>query len=290
MPIIPVDDPDDPRLADYRDIPDPALLRERGVFIAESRLVVRELLTHPHLATRSLFVTEAALSSLRDLVAGRAGDATADDLPIYVGANSLLGDVVGYSVHRGCLAAGVRPGRATDADLEQLETARLVVILESVANPDNVGGIFRNAVAFGADCVLLSPSCCDPLYRKAIRTSLGATLRVAYGHVDDWPDGLRRLRALGVTVAALTPDPDAPDIDAFVASRPTRVAVLLGSEGPGLSEGARAMADCRVRIPIEPEIDSLNVATASGIALHRLSSELSHRARRPRGERVECDA
>ena len=270
MPIVRVDDPQDPRLVDYHDVPDPVLLRERGIFMAESRLVVRELLTHPRLKTRSLLVTAAALESLRDLL-----DQRPDDLPIYVGAHQFLKRVVGFDVHRGCLAAGDRPRRANDSDLPQLRAARLVVVLEDIGNPDNIGSIFRNAAAFGAECVLLSPNCCDPLYRKAIRTSIGATRRIPFGNIDDWPGGLSRLRDAGLTTTALTPNPDAEDIEDFVADMPPRVALLLGTEGPGLSGGATARADRRVRIPIAPAIDSLNVATASGIALHRMAGQLA---------------
>ena len=266
MPIVPVADPDDPRLADYRDVPDPVLLRERGLFVAESRLVVRALLAHSRLQTRSLFVTEAALASLGDLLSARA-----DDLPIYLGAHQLLKQVVGFKVHRGCLALGARPAPVTDAGLPGLATARLVVVLEHVGNPDNVGSIFRNASAFGAECVLLDPHCCDPLYRKAIRTSLGATLRIPYGQIMDWPDGVNRLRELGYTTVALTPDRNASSMETFAATAPPRIALLLGAEGAGLSDRAAASVDHRVQIPMAPDIDSLNVATASGIALYVLS-------------------
>ena len=272
MPIVRVDDPEDPRLADYRTVPDPVLLRERGLFVAESRLVVRELLAHPHLRTRSLLVTAAALASLRDLITQRP-----DDLPIYVGTPQILRHIVGFQVHRGCLGVGERTVRATDATLPGLASARLVVVLERVGNPDNVGGIFRNAAAFGAAGVLLNPTCCDPLYRKAIRVSIGATLRVPFGAIDDWPDGLSRLRVQGFTIAALTPAPDAEDIEHFVADLPPRIALLLGTEGPGLSATASALAHRRVRIPIAPGVDSLNVATAAGIALHRIASATTRR-------------
>ena len=266
MPVVPVDDVDDPRLADYRTVSDPLLLRERGVFVAESRLVVRELLAHPRFETRSLLVTEAALQSLGDLL-----DPRDDDLPIYVGARQFLHRIAGFDVHRGCLALGTRPARSADLSLAQLPAARRVVVLEDVGNPDNIGGIFRNALAFGADCVLLSPRCCDPLYRKAIRVSIGATLRLPFAYVDDWPEGLARLRAAGLTVVALTPDATATDIAELASRQPGRVALLLGTEGPGLSAAAEAAADVRVRIPLAQGIDSLNVATAAAIALHRLA-------------------
>ena len=267
MPILPVDDPDDPRLADYRAVPDPVLLRQRGLFAAESRLVVRELLTHPRLRTRSLLLTEAALASLGDLLS-----APDDPRPIYVGSQALLKRVIGYSVHRGSLALGERPAPVTDRRLPALATARLVLALEQVGNPDNVGSIFRNAAAFGAGCVLLTPDCADPLYRKAIRTSLGATLRVPYAELDDWPASLDRLRALGYVTVALTPDASAEPLEALAADPPTRVALVLGTEGAGLSDRAVDAVDRRARIPIADGVDSLNVATATGIALYRLAT------------------
>ena len=266
MPVVPVDDVDDRRLTDYRTVSDPVLLRERGVFVAESRLVVRELLAHPRFETRSLLVTQAALESLGDLLEARD-----DDLPIYVGARQFLHRIAGFDVHRGCLALGIRPARLADVSLPQLPAARRVVVLEDVGNPDNVGGIFRNALAFGAECVLLSPLCCDPLYRKAIRVSIGATLRLAFAYIDDWPAGLERLRAAGLTLVALTPDATVTDIAELASHQPQRVALLLGTEGPGLSAAAKTRADMRVRIPLAPGTDSLNVATAAGIALHRVA-------------------
>lgn len=266
MPTVAVDNPDDPRLQDYRDVPDPVLLRERGLFAAESRLVVRTLLQHPRLRARSLLVTEAALASLTDVLSTQA-----DDLPIFVGTQPFLRQIVGFRVHRGCLALGERAAPLSDSQLAPLATARRIVVLEHVGNPDNVGSIFRNATAFGAECVLLDPHCCDPLYRKAIRTSLGATLRLPYGEIMDWPHGLSRLRELGYTTVGLTLDPDATALSAFAMAAPPRVALVLGAEGAGLSDVAAAGVDCRVRIPMTAGVDSLNVATASGIALYALA-------------------
>ena len=267
MPIVPVDDPLDARLHDFRAVPDPVLFRRRGLFVAESRFVVRELLAHPRLTARSLLATPAALASLRDLL----DDRTLDTLPVYVAPPPVLKQITGFRVHRGCLAIGERPPPATDADLPALADARLVVALEQVGNPDNVGSIFRNAAAFGARCVLLSPGCCDPLYRKAIRTSIGATLRIPYGEMPDWPEGLDRLRAHGYTTVALAPDRDADDLEALAAAPPSRMALVFGTEGAGLSDDAVACIDRRVRIPIAEGVDSLNVATAAGIALYALS-------------------
>ena len=266
MPFVPIDELDDPRLEDYRNVPDPVLLRKRGLFVAESRLVVRELLSHQRLVTRSVLATPAAYDSLRDLLTDRT-----DNLAVYVASHQFLQNIVGFNVHRGCLAIGERPAPVTDRTLPALTTGQLVVVLERVSNPDNVGSIFRNAAAFGANGVLLSPGCGDPLYRKAIRTSLGATLRIPYGEVDDWPEGLTRLQELGFATMGMTLDPDAVELDAVVADAPTPIALLFGTEGTGLSDEAAALLDYRVRIPIADSVDSLNVATASGIALYLLS-------------------
>ncbi len=266
MPFVPIYELDDPRLEDYRNVPDPVLLRKRGLFVAESRLVVRELLSHQRLVTRSVLATPAAYDSLRDLLTDRT-----DNLAVYVASHQFLQNIVGFNVHRGCLAIGERPAPVTDRTLPALTTGQLVVVLERVSNPDNVGSIFRNAAAFGANGVLLSPGCGDPLYRKAIRTSLGATLRIPYGEVDDWPEGLTRLQELGFATMGMTLDPDAVELDAVVADAPTPIALLFGTEGTGLSDEAAALLDYRVRIPIADSVDSLNVATASGIALYSLS-------------------
>lgn len=266
MPIVHIDQLDDPRLEDYRNVPDPVLLRKRGLFVAESRFVVRELLSHQRLNTRSVLATPAAYDSLKDLLTDRT-----DNLAVYVASHQFLQNIVGFNVHRGCLAIGERPAPVTDRTLPALTAGRLVVVLERVSNPDNVGSIFRNAAAFGANGVLLSPGCGDPLYRKAIRTSLGATLRIPYGEVDDWPEGLTRLQELGFATMGMTLDPDAVELDALVTDAPTPIALLFGTEGTGLSDEAAALLDYRVRIPIADSVDSLNVATASGIALYLLS-------------------
>jgi tRNA G18 (ribose-2'-O)-methylase SpoU len=154
--------------------------------------------------------------------------------------------------------------------------ARLLVLIEEVANADNVGGIFRNAAAFGADGVILSRGCADPLYRKTMRTSMGAVLTVPFVIAADdaaWRDGIEQVHRRGVQIVALTPDDSAMDIDAFARnSLNVRVALLVGAEGGGLTAESQATADVRVRIPIRADVDSLNVAVATGIALHRLAA------------------
>lgn len=266
-PIEAIDDPADPRVADYRDLRDPGGRRDAGVFIAESRSVVRRLLAS-RFRTRSILLTAPALESLGDALAARG-----ERLPVYVTSHEVVRRIVGFDFHRGCLAAGERGAAAEPGTLTSPAGSRLLVVLEALANPDNVGGVFRNAMALGADGVLLSPGCADPLYRKAIRVSAGGTLAVPFAPLADWPGGLAGLRAAGFTLVALTTRRDAVDVATFGTTRPVpaRVAVLLGNEGAGLSRDARAAADVEVTIPMARGVDSLNVATASGIALERLA-------------------
>ena len=221
---------------------------------------------------RSALLTEAAFEDLRDVL----GEAA-----VYVAREETIKGVVGFNFHRGCIGVGER---GTEPSLEALlgrlaPGPSLLVILEGMTNPDNVGGVFRNALAFGVGAVVLSPGCADPLYRKAIRVSMGGALQTPFAHAAEWPAALDQVRTAGFTVVALTPRADAVDIAEFGAGRaiPERVALLLGAEGQGLSEAARTAADVAVRVAMAPGVDSLNVATVSGIALHRLGGA----ARRP---------
>jgi tRNA G18 (ribose-2'-O)-methylase SpoU len=233
------------------------------VFIAETRLVVRRLLTAGRFRVRSVLGTEAALADLADVLAP-AGE-------VLVAPDAVIQGVVGFNFHRGCLAVAERGPEVAPATLHG---GRLLVVLEGMANPDNVGGVFRNAMAFGADGVILSPGCADPLYRKALRVSMGATVTVPFARAAEWPAALHGLRAAGFQVVALAPRPGGVDIAEFGARRalPERVALVLGAEGDGLSAAARAAADVEVAIPMAAGVDSLNAATASGIALHRFAS------------------
>jgi tRNA G18 (ribose-2'-O)-methylase SpoU len=266
MPVELVERLDDPRLEDYRQLPDPELLRRGEIFIAEGRLVVRALLTQSALTTRSVLLTENARRSLADALEPHVAR-----LPVFLVSEGGIESLTGFNIHRGCLAVGERPPRTVLADRRaQLPALRRLVVVEQVANADNLGGIFRNAAAFGADAVVLGPGCCDPLYRKAIRVSMGAALRVPFWYADDWPHDLATLKAGGFTVAALSTAPGAWDLREWAESgvRSSPVALLAGSEGQGLSPAALAHADVVVRIPMAPGTDSLNVATATGIALH----------------------
>jgi tRNA G18 (ribose-2'-O)-methylase SpoU len=177
--------------------------------------------------------------------------------------------IVGFDVHRGCLAAGDRTQPSSIDDvLTAAASSSFIVVVDGVSNADNMGAIFRNARAFGAGGVLLSPACCDPLYRKAIRVSIGATLLVPYAVLGAWPEGLRVIQRHGYQVAALTVRDDAVELDRFADVMPPRLAWLLGHEGHGVSQGAAAIADVAVRIPMVPGADSINVAAAAGIAMY----------------------
>jgi len=267
MSIERIENGDDPRVAAYRGLRDGELVRSRGLFVAEGRLVVRRVLDDRRYRVQSALVNEAAL---RDLNAELA--TLEDDVPIFVGDARQLAEIAGYEVHRGCLAMVHRPPDTRADDL--IAAAQSLVILEAVTNADNVGGVFRNAAAFGVDGVLLSPTCCDPFYRKAIRTSMGAALRVPFARAaaGDWPGILARVRVAGFTTIALTPRAPSGTVDAYAATRrrPARQALMVGTEGAGLSPDAEAAADHRLRIPMAGSVDSLNLAVATGIALHAL--------------------
>ena len=272
MHVIKIEDGHDPRLADYAGVREPALLRQRGLLIAEGRFVVRRVLDSGRIRVRSLLLNDAALHGLADLV--ERADTNSD---VYVASPEVITTATGFNMHRGCLALAERPAELSlDA---VLSASQLVAILERAVDADNVGSVFRSAEAFGVDAVLLSPGCCDPFYRKAIRTSSGAALVVPFATAAPWPAALDRMRAEGFVIAATTPGGQAMDIGTFIgtAAARGRLAVLLGTEGHGLTEQALARADIRLRIPMSGALDSLNLATAAGIVLHRL-----HDLRHPR--------
>jgi tRNA G18 (ribose-2'-O)-methylase SpoU len=261
--IIRVDDPEDQRIADYRNIPDPELIGRHGLFVAEGRFVVQRLLTRSRFETRSVLVTDTALTAIKDVLEVR------DDLPVYVAAKQVLNSIAGFHIHQGCLAIGVRPPLSNWR--EAARNAHLLIVLEHVSDADNVGSIFRNAAAFRVDAILLGPSCNDPLYRKAIRTSMGASLTLPFEEIRPWPEGLKSLQQEGFALVALTPNPGTPpvrNVAAEIAGR--RTAILLGHEGDGLSPAALQSCDYRARIPIAPDVDSINVATAAAVALYEL--------------------
>jgi len=194
---------------------------------------------------------------------------------VYLAAHATLQAVTGMAFHRGCLAVGERGDLPTAADVLR-DAGRLAVVLDAVTNPDNVGGIFRSARAFGAGGVVLSPRCADPLYRKVVRVSVGATLHVPWTIDAAWPAALDAARAAGFTVVALTTRRDATPLAAWAATVPApRCALLLGNEGGGLDPDVRRRADAEVTIPMAPAVDSLNVAAAAAIALHAVATRPS---------------
>ncbi len=264
--VVRIDQPDDPRIADYRDIREADLVGRRGVFLAEGEVVVRVLAKRGRFRIRSLFLAESRVAALADAI-----EALAPEVPVYAGSQPVMNGVVGFDIHRGILAAGDQ-GPALDAGqlLGSLGPGPArVVVLEGILNHDNVGGILRNAAAFGVGAALLVGATCDPLYRKAIRVSTGAALFVPFARVATAGEAIALLRAAGFLSLALTPGPDSVDLRALGAP-PPRAALFLGTEGPGLSPAALREADRRVHVAMAPGFDSLNVATTSGIALHAL--------------------
>lgn len=254
----------DTQLTPYRDVGDHAALARAGLFVAEGRLVVERLLVDRRFRIHSVVVTPAAAAALAPAFAAQP------EVPVVVCEPAVLEAITGFDFHRGCLALGWR--QESQVTFDELCAARCVLALEGIGNPDNVGGLFRTALALGAGAILLDPATADPLYRKAIRTSMGATLRVPYARATAWPAELDALRARGFRTIALTPQPDAIAIDDVRMEPASRVVLLAGSEGPGLTPETMARADVRVRIPIDPRADSLNVVVATAMALKALST------------------
>lgn len=235
-----------------------------GLFIAEGELVVRALIDSGR-PIRSILATPERLERVGDALGRLPGS-----VPVLVAQRPLMGDIVGFHVHTGILAAGERGPEPALEDL--LARARLLVLLEDLCNHDNVGGIFRNvsALAGPGAAVVLSPRCCDPLYRKALRVSMGHVLRVPHARAGDWHAALAAVANAGFTLAALTPRQPAIDIHRLHPV-PLRLALLVGTEGAGLGSHSLAAASLRLRIPMSPGVDSLNATVAAGIALHHLT-------------------
>jgi len=265
-----IDSLSDPRLDDYRDVRDKELLRNRSLFVVEGRENVRRLIRDSSHQPRSLLLSKPAFEAMAGFLAQLP-----DEVRVFVGEREVVSTVAGFDLHRGCLAAVDRkPSVEPSSLLAAPGLGSLVVVLEGLANPDNVGSVFRNAMALGVDAVLLCPRCCDPLYRKAIRVSMGAALCVPTARFDSWPCGLEELRAAGYRIVAMHPGPDAEEVGTPGWSEHvrqlSRVALVLGAEGNGLSSETLARCDERHRVAMVPGFDSLNVATACAIALHHL--------------------
>jgi tRNA G18 (ribose-2'-O)-methylase SpoU len=268
MPI-PVDDPADPRLADFAAV-DPVRRRREierdaraaGFLVAEGTLAVRRLIASGR-PLRAVLVDEVQGRALADVL-------DEVDAPVYLGSRRLIEATIGYAFHRGAIASADRDEGTTVGDL--LDRARTLAVLEAISDLENLGSIFRNAAAFGVDGVLLDPRCADPFARRSVRVSMGHVLAVPWARAPAWPEVLDTLRGAGFTVAALTPGAGATPIDRLPSGR---TALLLGTEGAGLSVAALAAADVRVRIPMAPGVDSLNVAAASAVAFHRVAATIA---------------
>jgi tRNA G18 (ribose-2'-O)-methylase SpoU len=259
--LIEVSDPADPRLADYRDLRDVELRKhleaEHGLFLAEGEKVVRRAV-EAGFAARSFLMAPRWLEGLADVL-------DRSDGPCFVVSEDLAEEVTGFHVHRGALASLERT--PLPAVAEVLEDARTVVVLEDVVDHTNVGAIFRSAAALGVDAIVLSPRCADPLYRRSIKVAMGAVFSVPYARMEGWYDGAAELAKAGFTTVALTPAADAVEIEDAVRGL-DRVALLMGSEGPGLSRRWMETADRRAVIPMAAGIDSLNVAAATAVACY----------------------
>ncbi|MFK7759732.1 MAG: TrmH family RNA methyltransferase [Phycisphaerales bacterium] len=288
----PIHDPNDPRIEPYRDQKDAWLKAahnpdaiasddteadsvSEGLFISEGSLVLEH-----HISSRyplhSVLIAENRVESLGDLL-----KTIPSDVPIYTAPRLILDAITGYPIHRGLLACGYRLPQPTQTEFEELiEASRALVILEDLSNHDNLGSVFRSVAALaGAGVpVLLSPRCCDPLYRKSLRVSMGHALTIPYAVMNNWPSALTTIKEAGFELLALTPASEASDIDQIVlkSSKTTKFALLFGAEGPGLSEMAMDIAHQRVKIPLVSSADSLNISVSAAVALHRLIPPMEH--------------
>jgi tRNA G18 (ribose-2'-O)-methylase SpoU len=272
--VVPVSDPGDPRLADYVRLTDvrlrSSLEAPSGLFIAEGEKVIRQALAGGY-SLRSMLVTPNRLPAVTDIAQASQG-------AVYLVPSEVARQLTGYPVHRGALASVQRRPLPSVADV--VRQARRIVVLEDIVDHTNVGAIFRCVAGLGFDGVVLAPRCADPLYRRSVRVSMAAVLAVPYARMADWREGLQEIRAVGFRLLALTPAPDAVPISAVAndlgladgRTAGQRVALLLGTEGDGLSARWRDQADVSVRIPMSCAVDSLNVASAAAIACYVLRS------------------
>ncbi|MFJ2116047.1 TrmH family RNA methyltransferase [Streptomyces sp. NPDC087850] len=260
--LITVDDPADPCLSDYTDLTDVELRRRRepaeGLFIAEGEKVIRRA-GQAGYAMRSMLLSAKWVDTMRDVI----DEARA---PVYVVGPELAERVTGYHVHRGALASMAR--KPLPAVGEVLRTARRVAVFEDIVDHANLGAAFRNAAALGVDALLLTPRCADPFYRRSVKVSMGAVFQVPWTRLESWPEDVGILRSEGFTVAALCLSDRAITLDELAARNEEKLALVLGTEGAGLTPGILAAADEHVRIPMDAGVDSLNVAAASAVAFY----------------------
>jgi tRNA G18 (ribose-2'-O)-methylase SpoU len=264
MHVVPIDTLESPGLADYSRLTDVALRRlsepAGGLYIAESTKVISRAIAAGH-RPRSVLLQEQWLPEVERLLAGF-------DVPVYVGSAELLEQLTGYNLHRGALAAMHRPPLASVEEV--IAGATRIVVIEDIVDHTNVGAIFRSVAGIGADAVLVTPRCADPLYRRSVRVSMGTVLQVPWTRLPEWPEGADILKSAGFHIAALALADDAMTLDQLASDPPEKLAILLGAEGDGLSRAALRGADSVVTIPMMHGVDSLNVASASAVALWAL--------------------
>ncbi|KDA05707.1 rRNA methyltransferase [Microbacterium sp. CH12i] len=260
-----VTDAGDSRLADYRNLTDTALRRvqepQGGLYIAESAKVIARAVAAGH-NPRSVLTQRRWVAGIEEILG-------ATDIPVYVVPDEIAEQVTGYAVHRGALASMHRPVQPSVAEI--VRDARLVLVLEDLIEHANVGAAFRAAAGLGADAVLVSPRCADPLYRRSVKVSMGTVFQVPWARFADWSDATAELHAAGYGIAALALSDESVPLDVYAAARPEKIALVLGTEGDGLSSTALESADTVVTIPMRGGVDSLNVASAAAVALWALS-------------------
>jgi tRNA G18 (ribose-2'-O)-methylase SpoU len=265
VPVLQISDPDDERIGDYRALTDVELRTKweppNGLFIAEGELVIHRALRGGY-RLRSVLVDEKRVEQLAELPPGTT---------VYAGTQPVLEAITGFHVHRGVLASFHRRALPTLAEL--IARARRLVVLEGLNTHTNLGALFRSAAALGFDAVALSPTCADPLYRRAVRVSMGEVFAIPYARAEPWPQALGTIRDAGFTLLAMTPAPDATALHRLTAAHRAKPALLLGAEGPGLTRQAVEASDVRVTIPMQHGVDSLNVATAAAVAFWELFRE-----------------
>ncbi|MFK0401222.1 TrmH family RNA methyltransferase [Microbacterium sp. NPDC090225] len=266
MDIVHIDSPTDSRLDEYRSLTDTALrsIREPagGLYIAESSKVIERAIGAGH-SPRSVLVQERRLEGIRTIIAGF-------DVPVYVVPDDVAEAVTGFAVHRGAIASMHRPPLPSVAEtLGARKNARSrIAILEGLADHTNIGALFRSAAALGVDAILISPDCSDPLYRRAVRVSMGTVFQVPWTRIPEWPAGIHELQDAGYVVAGMTLGEGAIALDDLVVEDHEKLALVFGTEGHGITPATDAILDRRVTIPMMGGVDSLNVAAASAVAFY----------------------
>lgn len=269
MPIHTIDTADDPRLSAYRDLTDVALRKksepENGIYIAESAKIIERALAHGHTPV-SILMAENWLPKMRLLLPSISGN-DFGDIDVFIGAHDVLEELTGFHVHRGALAEMSRPAAASLESV--LQGARRVVVLENIVDHTNVGAIFRAAAGLGIDAILVTPECADPLYRRSLRVSMGSVFTVPWTRIPNWPSSIKELKEQGFHTVAVSPQniggKQSQDLRQFIESSPDRIALILGTEGEGLTAASLNNCDQSVHIPMSNDVSSLNVASAAAV-------------------------